>query len=336
MPSPLKAGAPVAIVAGGAGFLGSHLCERLVADGYRVHCIDSLYTGRVENLEGLVAEPRFTFLEQDVRTPLAQLPKAQEIYNLACAASPPHYQRDPLHTVTTSMIGTLSLLELAVAQGARFVQASTSEVYGDPDEHPQRESYNGNVNPTGPRACYDEGKRVAETLCFDFLRQRRVDVRVARIFNTYGPRMRADDGRIVSNLVTQALSGQAMTIYGSGRQSRSFCYVSDLIEGMVRLMRVPEAPAGPVNLGNPEEFTVLELAKEIHRLIGGSGEMVYLPLPQDDPQRRCPDITLARQLLGWVPRVSLHRGLPPTIKWFVWALQNGSSVAREAAVAGQA
>ncbi len=305
-----------AIVAGGAGFLGSHLCDRLIADGYRVYCIDNLYTGRLENLDGLAAEPRFTFIEQDVRAPLETLPEAQEVYNLACPASPPHYQRDPLDTVTTNVIGTLALLKLSGARQARLLQASTSEVYGDPAEHPQRGSYNGNVNPIGPRACYDEGKRVAETLCYDFRRQLQADVRVARIFNTYGPRMRTDDGRIISTFINQALCGEAMTIHGTGCQSRSFCYVSDLIEGLIRLMRLEDAPATPVNLGNPEEFTVLELTEEIQRQIGGCAGVRHLPPVEDDPQRRCPNIELAFDLLGWRPGIALRSGLRQTIDWF--------------------
>src|SRR5690625_2384652 len=271
---------PMVIVAGGAGFLGSHLCERLIGEGYRVHCIDSLYTGRLENLADLSREPRFSFSEEDVRS-AEDLPRASQIYNLACAASPPHYQQDPLYTVTTSTLGTLRLLELAEEWGARLLQASTSEVYGDPEEHPQRESYFGNVNPIGPRACYDEGKRVAETLCFDFLRQRRAESRVARIFNTYGPRMRPDDGRIVSNLITQGLSGRPMTIYGSGEQSRSFCYVSDLIEGLFRLMEMEAQPPGPVNLGNPEGSTILEPAGRARPLVGCPKAIDALPPVED-------------------------------------------------------
>lgn len=325
----------VVLVAGGAGFLGSHLCARLIDEGYRVHCIDSLYTGRLENLRGLLREPRFTFAEEDVRS-VRDLPRASQIYNLACAASPPHYQQDPLYTVTTSTVGTLRLLEMAEAWGARLLQASTSEVYGDPEEHPQRESYFGNVNPIGPRACYDEGKRVAETLCFDFLRQGRVDSRVARIFNTYGPRMRPDDGRIVSNLITQGLTGRPMTIYGKGKQSRSFCYVTDLIEGLFRLMELEGKPPGPVNLGNPEEFTILELAVAVQRLLGCSNAIQHLPPVEDDPRRRCPDISRGKQLLSWEPRVPLHQGLPPTVAWFREALAQDRAGAQSPAIAGQA
>ncbi|HLS67914.1 MAG TPA: UDP-glucuronic acid decarboxylase family protein [Kiloniellales bacterium] len=330
-----SANPPLVLVAGGAGFLGSHLCQRLIGEGYRVHCIDSLYTGRLENLSDLLHEPRFSFAEQDVRSP-KNLPRASQIYNLACAASPPHYQQDPLYTVTTSTQGALRLLELAQAWGARLLQASTSEVYGDPIEHPQKESYFGNVNPIGPRACYDEGKRVAETLCFDFVRQGRADVRVARIFNTYGPRMRPDDGRIVSNLITQGLSGQPMTIYGKGEQSRSFCYVSDLIEGLFRLMQLQARPPGPVNLGNPEEYTILELAVAVQRLLGCSDALEHLPPVEDDPRRRCPDISRGKELLSWEPRVPLHQGLPPTVAWFRKALARDGTGAGGAAVAAQA
>jgi len=315
------------VVAGGAGFLGSHLCDRLVQAGHRVYCVDSFYTGRASNLSELERATRFTLIEQDVREPLPELLRADEIYNLACPASPPHYQADPVHTLMTSVVGTHNLLTHAVATGARFLQASTSEVYGDPDIHPQPESYWGNVNPTGPRACYDEGKRAAEALCFDHHRLGLAEVRVARIFNTYGPRMRADDGRIVSNLVTQALSGLPMTIYGDGLQTRSFCYVSDLVEGLIRLMGVEEALPGAVNLGNPGEFTVLELAHKIAELTGSSSPIVHEPLPQDDPRRRRPDIALAREYLGWAPGVSLDEGLGPTVAWFAAELERSETAA---------
>jgi len=307
---------PAAIVAGGAGFLGSHLCDRLLAEGYRVYCIDSLYTGRLSNLEHLSGEARFSLMELDVRSPLPAVSGVTEIYNLASPASPIHYQSDPVHTVTTNVMGTLNLIELAATLGARFLQASTSEVYGDPEIHPQPESYRGCVSPTGPRACYDEGKRVAESICYDFLRLKHVDVRVTRIFNTYGPRMRADDGRIVSNLITQALQGEPLTIYGTGTQTRSFCYVSDLIEGMRRLASLAQPPRTPVNLGNPEEFTVLELAGVVMRLTHRNASILYKPLPQDDPQRRRPDIRLAARLLNWQPCVPLEEGLKSTIDWF--------------------
>lgn len=317
---------PAAVVAGGAGFLGSHLCDRLIADGFRVYCLDSLYTGLDRNIDHLANEPRFIFVEQDVRNRLPAFSDARYIYNLACPASPPHYQKDPVHTITTNVIGTLNLLELAVAQNARLLFTSTSEVYGDPEVHPQPEDYRGSVNPVGPRACYDEGKRVAEALCFDFLRSRRADIRVCRVFNTYGPRMRPDDGRIVSNLVTQALAGEPMTIYGSGQQTRSFCYVSDLIEGFVRLMNLSDTPAGPINLGNPGEFTISELAELITSITGSNVPVVYGPLPVDDPRRRRPNIDLAERLLSWRPRISLREGLGPTIEWFS-GLMDGSGLA---------
>lgn len=305
------------VVAGGGGFLGSHLCQALLEEGHRVTCIDNFVSGARENLEAIRNHSRFRLIEQDVCKPLDRgLGPLDEIYNLACAASPPRYQADPIHTMTTSVVGTLNLLELAERSGARFLQASTSEIYGDPDQHPQREDYRGSVNCTGPRACYDEGKRAAEALCFDFLRLGRVDVRVSRIFNTYGPRMRPDDGRIISNLICQALSGEAMTVYGTGEQTRSFCYVSDLIDGLVALMRVDANPGAPVNLGNPGEFTINALAARVSRLVATRSAVVHRPLPEDDPRRRCPDIDRARELLGWQPRVPLDEGLVPTISWF--------------------
>ena len=314
MPSSRRSEVRSVLVAGGAGFLGSHLCERLVAEGRRVYCLDSLHTGVIENLRTLEREARFQFIEGDVRRP--RIPPVDQIFNLASPASPLHYQRDPIYTLTTNVGGTAALLQAAEEVGARYLQASTSEVYGDPQEHPQRESYNGNVNPTGPRACYDEGKRAAEALCFDFLRHSRVDVRVARIFNTYGPRMRADDGRIVCNLIAQALRGEPLTIHGDGTQTRSFCYVSDLIEGLIRLMQFPQVPKSAVNLGNPDEFSILELAGEVVRLVGYQGCYLHHPLPQDDPRRRRPDISLALRLLKWQPQVTLRDGLPPTVAWF--------------------
>ncbi len=305
-----------AIVAGGAGFLGSHLCDSLIASGRRIICIDSLRTGSLENLRQFEREPNFELIVADVGHPIERGVKADEIYNLACPASPPHYQADPVHTMLTSVVGSHNLLERARRCGARFVQASTSEIYGDPEQHPQREDYCGHVNPTGPRACYDEGKRAAEALCFDFRRKAGTDVRVARIFNTYGPRMRADDGRIVSNFVTQALAGEPITIYGDGRQTRSFCYVSDLVTGLVSLMNAENAPDGPVNLGNPGEFTVGELACKVLAMTGSASPMTHRPLPTDDPRRRRPDVTRARELLGWRPLVDLDQGLAPTIDWF--------------------
>jgi UDP-glucuronate decarboxylase len=309
-------GMRTALVAGGAGFVGSHLCDELLSRGYRVICLDSLLTGRRANVQALSNHPAFTFIRHDVTEPIPVEHKVDAVFNLACPASPPHYQADPVHTMMTSVVGTRNLLALAGAHGAKFVQASTSEVYGDPEQHPQRESYWGNVNPTGPRACYDEGKRAAEALCFDTLRLGQVDARVARIFNTYGPRMRPDDGRIVSNLIVQALRNQPLTIYGTGEQTRSFCYVSDLVAGLIALMNVEENPGGPVNLGNPAEFTVGELAQMVLMAIPTRSTLVYHPLPTDDPQRRRPDISRAKQVLGWQPRVSLADGLQPTIDWF--------------------
>jgi UDP-glucuronate decarboxylase len=304
------------LVAGGAGFIGSHLIDALLADGGRVTCLDNLLTGRQANLDHLRREPRFAFLEADLVDPLPRLPRFDRIFNLACAASPPHYQANPVHTMMTSVLGTNRLLERAREDGARFLQASTSEVYGDPDVHPQQESYWGNVNPTGPRACYDEGKRAAESLVFDFERGHSTDVRVARIFNTYGPRMRADDGRVVSNVICQALAGSDITIYGDGQQTRSFCYVSDLVDGLMRLMARDGLTGGPVNLGNPNELTIGDLVERVVRLTGTASRLVGRPLPVDDPRRRKPDITRARDLLGWSPAVTLEEGLEATIAWF--------------------
>ena len=311
-----RRGERTALVAGGAGFLGSHLCDSLLADGWRVVCVDNLLTGDRANVGHLKRESRFDFIEHDVIDPLALKAPVDAVYNLACAASPPRYQADPVHTMLTSVTGAHNLLELAARNGARYVQASTSEVYGDPLEHPQRETYWGNVNPTGPRACYDEGKRAAEALCFDHLRLGRADVRVARIFNTYGPRMHPQDGRIVSNLIVQALQGLPLTIYGSGEQTRSFCYVSDLVRGLRALADVADNPGRPINLGNPGEFTILELASLVLEMTGGRSALVHEPLPQDDPQRRRPDIAFARETLGWSPRVKLSEGLAPTIDYF--------------------
>lgn len=307
------------LVAGGAGFIGSHLCEALLRVGCTVLCLDSLRTGRAENVAHLLPRPSFQLIRADVIDPPPAGLRVGAIMNLACAASPPHYQADPVHTMLTSVVGTRNLLALAAAEGARFVQASTSEVYGDPAVHPQREDYYGNVNPIGPRACYDEGKRAAETLCFDFARADQVDMRVARIFNTYGPRMRSDDGRVVSNIITQALEGCDITLYGSGNQTRSFCYVDDMVAGLLRLLVFDGALPGPVNLGNPEEITVAELAERVLRLTGSRSRIVHRPLPQDDPRRRCPDIARARDLLGWAPAVSLEMGLRWTIRYFAAA-----------------
>lgn len=304
------------LVAGGAGFIGSHLVDALLAQGARVVALDNLITGRRDNLAHLAREPRFEFIESDVTEPLPRLPRLGRVFNLACAASPPHYQANPIHTMMTSVVGTLHLLERARDDGARFLQASTSEVYGDPLVHPQPEAYWGNVNPTGPRACYDEGKRAAETLAFDFERGRGLGVRVARIFNTYGPRMRADDGRVVSNVICQALTEAPITVYGDGEQTRSFCYVADLVDGLLRLMACEASPGGPINLGNPRELTVAELVALVSRMTGTRSATVRRPLPVDDPQRRRPDIERAQALLGWAPAVPLERGLEATIAWF--------------------
>lgn len=314
----------IALVAGGAGFIGSHLIDALLADGRRVICLDNLQTGRRENLRHLEREPRFELIEADVINPLPQrlnrhARSLSHIFNLACAASPPHYQADPEHTLLTNVLGTRHLLHLAREAGARFLLASTSEVYGDPEAHPQRESYWGNVNPTGPRACYDEGKRAAETLTFDFHRAGKADVRVARIFNTYGPRMRADDGRVVSNAVTQALAGEDITIYGSGDQTRSFCYVDDLVDGLLRLIGHEKDYRGPINLGNPNELRVKDLTDLVVEMTGTPSAIVFRPLPVDDPRRRRPDITLAQDVLGWAPRVPLAEGLRKTIDHFARA-----------------
>ena len=304
------------LVAGGAGFIGSHLCERLLAMGNRVICLDSYRTGTEANIVPFADHPGFSVIEADVCEPLGIADPIDQIYNLACAASPPHYQADPIHTMMTCVLGTRNLLALAERNGASFLQASTSEIYGEPEQHPQAEAYRGNVNCTGPRACYDEGKRAAEALCFDVVRAKRVDARVARIFNTYGPRMRADDGRIVSNLIVQALAGKPLTIYGTGEQTRSFCHVSDLVAGLTALMDVQPNPRVPVNLGNPKEFTILELADLVRSTVRSAAALTFHPLPADDPTRRRPDITRAEALLGWSPKVRLADGLVDTITWF--------------------
>jgi UDP-glucuronate decarboxylase len=309
------------LIAGGAGFLGSHLCDALLSEGAHVVVLDNFQTGRKQNLRHLERDPRFDLIESDIIKPLparlrSKRVKFDEIYNLACAASPPHYQADPEHTMLTSVVGTHNLLTYAEDIGSRFFLASTSEIYGDPEVHPQTENYWGNVNPTGPRACYDEGKRAAETLTFDFDRSGRADVRVARIFNTYGPRMRADDGRVVSNVICQALAGEDITVYGDGSQTRSFCYVSDLVDGFLRLMAYQGPFPGAVNLGNPVELTVGDLAEKVLAMTGSSSRIVTRPLPIDDPRRRRPDITRAKQLLGWSPLTSLEVGLKATITWF--------------------
>jgi len=302
------------LVTGGAGFLGSHLCERLIAAGNDVLCVDNYFTGTKDNIAGLLKSPHFEAMRQDVTFPLYV--EVDEIFNLACPASPIHYQFDPVATTKTSVHGAINMLGLAKRVKAKIMQASTSEVYGDPIEHPQTESYRGNVNTVGPRACYDEGKRCAETLFFDYWRQHKVRIKVARIFNTYGPRMHPNDGRVVSNFVLQALRGQPITLYGSGSQTRAFCYVDDLIEGFLRLMATGDDFTGPVNLGNPMEIPVKELAERIIKLTGSSSTLVYKPLPQDDPTQRCPDIALAKSKLGWEPTVPLETGLKRTIDYF--------------------
>jgi UDP-glucuronate decarboxylase len=334
--SPLTVSGMTILVAGGAGFVGSHLCDELLASGNRVICVDNFQTGSHRNVLALENHPDFRLIEADICEPLASDEPVDQVYNLACPASPPQYQADPVHTMMTSVVGTGNLLRLAERHGASFLQASTSEVYGDPEEHPQREDYWGHVNCTGPRACYDEGKRAAETLCFDMLRSGRVDARVVRIFNTYGPRMSPDDGRIVSNLIVQALRGDPLTIYGSGEQTRSFCYVSDLVDGLVALMNVDPNPGMPINLGNPGEFTIAELADRVLAMTGSSSKIVHRPLPVDDPQRRRPDITRARQLLGWEPKLPLEEGLALTIPWFAEQLQRVPARVGRARTAGQA
>ena len=308
------------LVAGGAGFVGSHLCEALLGQGHEVICLDSFLTGSFGNIAHLADDPRFSLVELDICDPFEPEKPVDRIYNLACAASPRRYQADPVHTMMTSVAGTHNLLMLAERQGARFLQASTSEVYGDPLQHPQQESYAGHVNCTGPRACYDEGKRAAEALCFDMLRLGRADVRVARIFNTYGPRMQKDDGRIMSNFVVQALTGRPLTVYGTGQQTRSFCYVSDLVWGLRALMERVAPPDQPVNLGNPQEISVLDLARTV-QLHTGAGRIVFEPLPVDDPRRRRPDISAAAKLLGWAPEVELPKGLAATVDYFRSALR---------------
>ncbi|HWJ95823.1 MAG TPA: UDP-glucuronic acid decarboxylase family protein [Telluria sp.] len=302
------------LVAGGAGFLGSHLCAALLRQGHAVLCVDNLRTGSTGNLASLLAHPAFELLRHDVGEPLHA--EVDMIYNLACPASPRHYQRDPIKTVRTSVLGALNLLELAHRQRAPILQASTSEVYGDPEQHPQPESYWGRVNPVGPRACYDEGKRCAETLFMEYQRQYGLPVKIVRIFNTYGPHMHPDDGRVVSNFVTQALAGAPITLYGSGSQTRSFCYVDDMVDALLRTMDTPDDVCGPLNLGNPAEVTMLELAKTVRALCGSSSVIESRPAPGDDPVRRKPDISLARQLLGWSPRTGLHDGLLRTIDYF--------------------
>jgi len=302
------------LVTGGAGFLGSHLCDRLLAEGNEVLCVDNLFTGRKQNIYHLLDNPRFEFMRHDVTFPL--FVEVDAIYNLACPASPVHYQFDPVQTTKTSVVGAVNMLGLAKRLHIPILQASTSEVYGDPTVHPQTEDYRGNVNPIGPRACYDEGKRCAETLFFDYWRQHELGIKVIRIFNTYGPRMHPSDGRVVSNFIMQALAGEDITIYGDGSQTRSFCYVDDLIDGMVRMMNSREGFTGPVNIGNPGEFTIRELAEKVIELTGSSSQLVFKPLPADDPLQRKPDNSLAQQELGWEPSVMLDEGLSRTVGYF--------------------
>ena len=302
------------LVTGGAGFLGSHLCETLVAQGHEVLCVDNFFTGRRQNVAHLTSNPAFELMRHDVTYPLHV--EVDRIYNFACPASPIHYQFDPVQTTKTSVHGAINMLGLAKRLKARILQASTSEVYGDPEEHPQTESYWGRVNTIGPRACYDEGKRCAETLFFDYHRQHGLEIKVARIFNTYGPRMHPNDGRVVSNFIVQALQGSDITIYGDGSQTRSFCYVDDLIDGVVRLMDSPGELTGPLNLGNPDEYSMLQLAESVLRLVGGKSKLVHMPLPTDDPRQRRPDIRLAQTHLNWQPRIGLEEGLTRTIEYF--------------------
>jgi UDP-glucuronate decarboxylase len=302
------------LVTGGAGFLGSHLCDRLISDGADVLCVDNFFTGTKQNVAHLFGNPRFEFMRHDVTFPLYV--EVDQIYNLACPASPVHYQFDPVQTTKTSVHGAINMLGLARRVKARILQASTSEVYGDPEVHPQQEGYWGRVNPIGPRACYDEGKRCAETLFSDYYRQHNLDIKVVRIFNTYGTRMHPNDGRVVSNFIVQALKGEDITIFGDGQQTRSFCYVDDMIEGFIRMMNSADDFTGPVNMGNPGEFTMLELAEKVLQLVGGKSKLAFHPLPTDDPKQRQPDISLAKSQLGWEPKVSLEDGLKATIAYF--------------------
>ena len=302
--------------------MGSHLCAKLIAAGHEVLCVDNFYTGRRTNLAALLSHPALEVMRHDICFPLYV--EVDEIYNLACPASPVHYQFDPVQTTKTSVHGSINMLGLAKRVKAKILQASTSEVYGDPQVHPQPETYWGHVNPVGLRSCYDEGKRCAETLFFDYYRQHQVKIKVARIFNTYGPHMHPQDGRVISNFIVQALRGDDLTVYGNGEQTRSFCYVDDLIDGLIALMQSPDGVVGPVNLGNPDEYTVLELAEMILQLIGGRSKIVFKPLPQDDPTQRQPDITVARSTLGWEPKVPLQEGLERTIQYFRTLLHNGN------------
>ncbi|MBU1002294.1 MAG: SDR family oxidoreductase [Proteobacteria bacterium] len=309
------------LVTGGSGFLGSFLCERLLDEGNEVMCVDNFFTGTRGNVAHLLSNPDFELLRHDVTFPLYV--EVDEIYNLACPASPIHYQHDPVQTTKTSIHGAINMLGLAKRVKAKIFQASTSEVYGDPEIHPQPEDYLGRVNPIGERACYDEGKRCAETLFFDYYRQHGLRIKVCRIFNTYGPRMHPNDGRVVSNFIVQALKGKPITVYGDGSQTRSFCYVDDLVDGMIRLMGTPDEFTGPMNLGNPDEFTILELAENVLKLVGGSSQIVFKPLPGDDPRQRKPDITLARKTIGWEPTVRLADGLVRTVDYFSGLMSRG-------------
>lgn len=302
------------LITGGAGFLGSHLCDRLIAAGQEVLCLDNFFTGSRENIRHLLGNPHFEYIRHDITNPIYI--EVDQIYNLACPASPVHYQYNPIKTIKTSVMGSINTLGLAKRIKARILQASTSEVYGDPEVHPQQEAYWGRVNPIGIRSCYDEGKRAAECLMMDYHRQNHVDVKIVRIFNTYGPRMAVQDGRVVSNFIVQALKGEAITVYGDGSQTRSFCYVDDLIDGLIRMMDSPEGFTGPVNMGNPEEFTIRQLAETVIRMTGSRSRIIYRPLPQDDPVQRRPDIALAREKLGWEPRTPLSEGLEKTIAYF--------------------
>jgi UDP-glucuronate decarboxylase len=312
------------LVTGGAGFLGSHLCERLLRDRHDVLCVDNYFTGRKDNIVRLLDNPHFEVMRHDVTFPLYV--EVDEIFNLACPASPVHYQFDPVQTTKTSVIGAINMLGLAKRVGAKILQASTSEVYGDPTIHPQTEDYRGNVNPLGPRACYDEGKRCAETLFFDYYRQHKVAIKVVRIFNTYGPRMHPNDGRVVSNFIVQALRGEDITLYGDGSQTRAFCYVDDLIEGFVRMMATGPEVTGPINIGNPHEIPVRELAERVIGLTGSRSRIVHKPLPMDDPTQRCPDITLASKVLGWGPKVDLETGLGRTVEFFRGMLEGAGQL----------
>ena len=312
------------LVTGGAGFLGSHLIDRLLERGDEILCVDNLFTGDKSNIDHLAGHPHFEFMRHDITFPL--FVEVDQIYNLACPASPIHYQFDPVQTTKTSVHGAINMLGLAKRVKARIFQASTSEVYGDPTVHPQKEDYWGNVNPIGPRSCYDEGKRAAETLFFDYHRQHKLDIKVARIFNTYGPRMHPNDGRVVSNFIVQALKGEDITLYGDGSQTRSFCYVDDLVDGLIRLMESPDGVTGPINLGNPGEFTIRELAEHAIELTGSKSKMVERPLPQDDPKQRQPDITRAKEQLGWEPTIRLKEGLVQTIAYFDDLLKSNSDI----------